>query len=63
MHENVWTFGYLAEVRVETKFGQKTACPDRSTFFPNLDKESQDSTFGTDLEGIWNIQIFGYLNI
>jgi hypothetical protein len=34
MHENVWTFGYLAEVGIETKFGEKTACPDRSTF-PN----------------------------
>jgi hypothetical protein len=29
----------LAEIRVETKFGQKTACPDMATFLPNLGKK------------------------
>jgi hypothetical protein len=28
----------LAEIGVETKFGQKTACPDMATFLPNLGK-------------------------
>jgi hypothetical protein len=29
----------LAEIGVETKFGQKTACPDMSTFLSNLGKK------------------------
>jgi hypothetical protein len=56
IHLGVWIFG---EVGVEIKFGQKTACLDMST----VDKKSQVSTIGRDLAAIWNIQIFGYLNI
>jgi hypothetical protein len=44
----IWIFGYLAAVRVEMKFVQKTACPD-GDFFPNLDKNHRFR----DLEGIW----------
>jgi hypothetical protein len=39
----------LAEIGVETKFGQKTACPDMVTFLPNLVKKSQVLRFGRDL--------------
>jgi len=42
---------------------QKTACPDMATFLPNFYKKSQDSRFGRDLAEVWNIQIFGNLNI
>ncbi len=64
MYENVCDiFGYLAEVGVETKFGQKTACPDMPTFLQILTKKLQISRFGRDLAEVWNIQIFGNLNI
>jgi hypothetical protein len=56
-------FGYLVDIRVETKFEQKNSLSNMSTLFPNLDKKSQISRFGRDLAAVWNIQIFGYLNI
>jgi hypothetical protein len=42
----------LAEIGVETKFGQKTACPDMVTFLPNSGKKSQViwKTFGGGLK-------------
>jgi hypothetical protein len=36
----------LAEIGVEMKFGQKTACLDMATFLPNLGKKSQFLRFG-----------------
>ena len=59
----IWIFGSLVEIGVEMKFGQKTACPDMLTFFQILSKKSQILRFGGDLAEVWNIQIFGYLNI
>jgi hypothetical protein len=53
----------LAEIGVEMKFGQKTACPDMSTFFPKFDKKAKILIFGRDLAEVGNIQIFGNLNI
>ena len=50
----------LAEIGVEKRFGQKTACPDMTTFFSDLNKKI------TEIEiwaAIWKNQIFGYLNI
>jgi hypothetical protein len=41
----------------------KTSLLGHVDFFPNFDKNSQISIFGRDLEEVWNIQIFGYLNI
>ena len=57
---HIWIFG---KIGVEKRFGQKTACPDMATFLPNFGKKSQDSRFGRDLAEVWNIQIFGNLNI
>jgi hypothetical protein len=42
---------------------EKAACPDMSTFSPNLYKKSQVWAFGTDFEWIWPFQIFGYLGV
>ena len=57
--------GNVAEIGVETKFGQKTACPDMATFFPNFDKKITNFViwkgFGGGLEHP-NIWIFEYLN-
>ena len=50
MYENVYDkFGRLAEIEVETKFGQKTACQDMATFLPNF---SQKNHRFRDLEEI-----------
>jgi hypothetical protein len=55
----------LAEIGVETKFGQKTACPDMATFFPNFYKKITGfeiwKRFGGGLKEP-NIWLFGYLN-
>jgi len=54
---DIWTkFG------VDPKYRQKYSLSGQVNLFPDLDKKSQDLTFGTDLEAIWNIQIFGYLD-
>jgi hypothetical protein len=51
MYENVCDkFGSLAEIGVEMKFGQKTACLDMATFLPNLGKKNHRFR---DLEDIW----------
>ena len=55
---DIWIFGYMAEVRVEMKFVQKTACPYMSTFFQILDNWKG---FDGNLEHP-NIWIFEYLN-
>jgi len=55
--------GRSEEIGVETKFGQKTACPDMATFLPNFYKESTGFKIWKDLAEVWNIQIFGHLNI
>jgi hypothetical protein len=55
----------LAEIGAEMKFRQKTACPDMSTFFPNVVKKITDfkiwKGFGGGLEHP-NILIFEHLN-
>ena len=55
-----WIFG---KIGVEKRLGQKTAYPDMTTFLPNFGKKSQDLRFERDLAEVWNIQIFGNLNI
>ena len=54
----IWS-KYL-EMGVETNFGQKTACPVRATFFPDLEQKITGSQVW---DRIWVIQIFGYLDI
>ncbi len=59
---DIWKIG---EVRLETKFGQKTACLDMSTLFPNLNKKITGFNiwkgFGGDLEDT-NIWFFEHLD-
>ena len=57
---HIWIFG---KIGVEKRFGQKTACSDMAVFLPNFGKISQDLRFERDLTEVWNIQIFGNLNI
>ena len=57
---HIWIFGRIG---VEKRFGQKTACSDMAVFLPNFGKISQDLRFERDLTEVWNIQIFGNLNI
>ncbi len=57
---HIWIFG---KIGVEKRFGQKTACPDMATFLPNFYKKSQDLRSGRDFAEVWNIQVFGNLNI
>jgi hypothetical protein len=57
---NIWKFGGDWS---RNEILTKTACPDMATFLPNFDKKSEILRFGRGLAEVWNIQIFGHLNI
>jgi len=51
------------DVGVKTKFGQKTACPDMSTFFQILTKKITDFEIWKGFGGGLEHPNIGYLNI
>ena len=57
---DIWIFGGL---RSRNKIRTNNSLSGHGHFFPILDKEITVLWFGRDLAAIWNIQIFGYLNI
>jgi hypothetical protein len=59
---DIWIFGFMVEVGVNIKFGQK-CLSGHVNIFPNFDKKTQVWTCGRDLAMTWNIKIFGYMNI
>ena len=57
---DIWIFG---GGRSRNKIWTENSLSGHVNFFTNLDNKSQVLTFGWHLAAIWNIQIFGYLNI
>jgi hypothetical protein len=58
---NQWIWAFGMKITVETRFGKSLL--DKSTFCPKFRQKTQVWVFGTDLDRIWPVQMFGYLGI